>query len=390
LETKSLFICLSLLFASLISAVDPVGTLAVLGKKEVNADPMLYSLIFGESVLNDAVSIVLYKTLDGFSQKDVVLTFESHFWEIIGVFIGVFIGSLLVGIAMGLLCSFILKQADLHEEIYVEFSVILLFSYGSYSVAEIMAMSGIVSVFSCGIVISHYAVYNVTKVCHMSIYNVIKSIAHMSENFLYCYLGITAGISFKSDSTYEWSPSLILFTLILCFISRAAHIFPFSALANCKRSVPIPINMQVMMWFAGIRGAIAFALSVNVTKHHRLYIVTTTLTVVFFTTIICGGFTERLLDRLGLKASSDDNEENDRKLLVDEQPAESVILREYSWLHKTWRNFDISYMKKWFGGQRSTRPGGLVFGNEFIRNEPELDGVGDLPTETELTDFQLY
>jgi sodium/hydrogen exchanger 8 len=49
------------MFASLLSAVDPVATLAILGDENINADPLLYSLVFGESVLNDAVSIVLFK-----------------------------------------------------------------------------------------------------------------------------------------------------------------------------------------------------------------------------------------------------------------------------------------------------------------------------------------
>ncbi len=45
------------LFGSLISATDPVTTLAILGN--VRADQNLYYLIFGESVLNDAVAIVM-------------------------------------------------------------------------------------------------------------------------------------------------------------------------------------------------------------------------------------------------------------------------------------------------------------------------------------------
>ena len=45
------------LFGSLISATDPVTTLAILGN--VKADQNLYYLIFGESVLNDAVAIVM-------------------------------------------------------------------------------------------------------------------------------------------------------------------------------------------------------------------------------------------------------------------------------------------------------------------------------------------
>jgi sodium/hydrogen exchanger 8 len=47
----------SFAFGSLISAVDPVATLAIF--KALNVDPILYMLVFGESVLNDAVAIVL-------------------------------------------------------------------------------------------------------------------------------------------------------------------------------------------------------------------------------------------------------------------------------------------------------------------------------------------
>lgn len=49
----------SLIFGSLISAVDPVATLAIFNSLKVDA--ILHTLVFGESVLNDAVSIVLTK-----------------------------------------------------------------------------------------------------------------------------------------------------------------------------------------------------------------------------------------------------------------------------------------------------------------------------------------
>ena len=52
-------VCFSFTFGSLISAVDPVATLAIFHALDV--DPTLNMLVFGESVLNDAVSIVLTK-----------------------------------------------------------------------------------------------------------------------------------------------------------------------------------------------------------------------------------------------------------------------------------------------------------------------------------------
>ena len=55
----------SMIFGSLVSATDPVTILAVFGK--MGADRDLYVIVFGESVLNDAVAIVLYKTFSTFN-----------------------------------------------------------------------------------------------------------------------------------------------------------------------------------------------------------------------------------------------------------------------------------------------------------------------------------
>ena len=52
----------SYLFGALISATDPVATLSIMSA--VNADPVVFTLIFGESVLNDAVAIVLVRILE--------------------------------------------------------------------------------------------------------------------------------------------------------------------------------------------------------------------------------------------------------------------------------------------------------------------------------------
>lgn len=56
-----------LIFGSLISATDPVSVLATF--KEINAHLKLYSLIFGESILNDAISITLYRSLINIKEK---------------------------------------------------------------------------------------------------------------------------------------------------------------------------------------------------------------------------------------------------------------------------------------------------------------------------------
>lgn len=47
------------MFGSILSSTDPVAVLAIFNQLRV--DPRLYALVFGESMLNDATSIVLYQ-----------------------------------------------------------------------------------------------------------------------------------------------------------------------------------------------------------------------------------------------------------------------------------------------------------------------------------------
>ena len=54
----------SFAFGSLISATDPVSVLAIF--KELDADSNLYAIVFGESIFNDAIGIVMYETVKNF------------------------------------------------------------------------------------------------------------------------------------------------------------------------------------------------------------------------------------------------------------------------------------------------------------------------------------
>jgi sodium/hydrogen exchanger 8 len=94
---------------------------------------------------------------------------------------------------------------------------------------------------------------------------------------------------------------------VFCLIGRAVNIFPISYVANFGRKKKITKKMQFVMWFAGLRGAIPFALAFNMPvtgpMWNREVIVTTTLSVCLISTLILGGLTEPLLKRLNLSTS---------------------------------------------------------------------------------------
>jgi solute carrier family 9 (sodium/hydrogen exchanger), member 8 len=172
----------ALIFGALISAVDPVATLSVLANKHVNADPLLTAIVFGESVLNDAVSIVLFNTLKSFVGKDLQdLTFVR-----VGIdFLTVSIGSLMVGVSVALACAYVLKQAtNLRDMPSYEFSLITMLSYATYCMAEIGKMSGVMALFFCGIAMGHYAYFNLSKTTQTSTTHAYASFALIAETFL--------------------------------------------------------------------------------------------------------------------------------------------------------------------------------------------------------------
>ncbi len=125
-----------------LSATDPVTILAIFNTYKV--DPKLYTVIFGESILNDAIAIVIYDTAQQYrpdGPKGGSLSIVSLF-EAIGLFFLVFIGSLLIGIAVGIATALLLKYTLVRKVPKIESCLIILIAYASYYFANGVFMSG--------------------------------------------------------------------------------------------------------------------------------------------------------------------------------------------------------------------------------------------------------
>jgi len=287
----------SFAFGSLISAVDPVATLAIF--QVLDVDPVLNMLVFGESVLNDAVAIVMtIAVIESGQSSDIGII--GQIAGGISRFFGVFFGSAVIGTVVAMISSLVLKHIDLYTNPSLEFALMLCFIYTPYALAEGVHLSGIMAILFCGLVMSHYTHYNLSPVTQITMQQTMRTLAFVCETSIFIYLGL--GI-FSFPHRFELS--LVVWSLVLILLGRAMNIFPLSILCNKFRTHQITKKMQVIMWFSGLRGAIAYALSLHLEfdEEIRKVLVTTTLIVVLFTTIVLGGGTMPLMKYLERRTS---------------------------------------------------------------------------------------
>ncbi|KAI8825323.1 Sodium/hydrogen exchanger family-domain-containing protein [Fimicolochytrium jonesii] len=292
----------SLVFGSLISSTDPVTVLSLL---PANVDRKLYMLIFGESALNDAVSIILYRFFTSLADPHMRLG-AGTFLLAVFASAGVFLGSAIVGVAFGLGLAKITKhvKVDPHEVSTYETTMVLIFAYVSYLLADLLSLTGIISVFFTGITMAHYAYNNLAPESAKNLKSTLRMIGFMCECFIFLYLGLGL-LSFGGKTVY--SPMLVFFAAISILVSRT-HIFIFLGMTNIagKKEDAVPFNQQVLMWFSGLRGAVAFALGVTFLEHPvfdedvKGQIFGTTVMVVVLTVLVLGGLTPSMLKWLHL------------------------------------------------------------------------------------------
>uniref|UniRef100_A0A7N8Y7W6 Sodium/hydrogen exchanger n=1 Tax=Mastacembelus armatus TaxID=205130 RepID=A0A7N8Y7W6_9TELE len=328
-----------LFFGAIISATDPVTVLAIFN--ELHADGDLYALLFGESVMNDAVAIVLSSSIVAYqpSGANTHMFDASAFFKSVGIFLGIFSGSFVMGAATGVVTALISFSdfTKLHCFPLLETALFFLMSWSTFLLAEACGFTGVVAVLFCGITQAHYTYNNLSAESTKRSKQLFEVLHFLAENFIFSYMGL-ALFTFQN---HIFSPIFIFGAFIAIFIGRASNIYPLSFLLNLGRRHRIKGNFQHMMMFAGLRGAMAFALAIRDTATYaRQMMFTTTLLIVFFTVWVFGGGTTPMLTWLHIRVGVEPDQ--------DLQPCgdrQSKTKQESAWLFRLWYTFDHNYLK---------------------------------------------
>ncbi|RID56482.1 hypothetical protein BRARA_G03678 [Brassica rapa] len=348
-----------LMFGSLISATDPVTVLSIF--QELGSDVNLYALVFGESVLNDAMAISLYRTMSLVRSHST----GQNFFMVIVRFLETFVGSMSAGVGVGFTSALLFKYAGLDVDNLqnLECCLFVLFPYFSYMLAEGLSLSGIVSILFTGIVMKHYTYSNLSTNSQRFVSAFFHLISSLAETFVFIYMGFDIAME-----KHSWSHvGFIFFSILFIVIARAANVFGCGYLVNLARPAhrKIPMTHQKALWYSGLRGAMAFALALQSVHElpdgHGQTIFTATTAIVVVTVLLIGGSTGTMLEALEVVGDSRDTSLGDGFEVVNNRymtrfddegsPSESGFrtkLREFHKSAKSFSELDRNYLTPFF------------------------------------------
>ncbi|XP_041040532.1 sodium/hydrogen exchanger 3-like [Carcharodon carcharias] len=336
-----------LLFGSLIAAVDPVAVLAVF--EEVHVNEVLFIIVFGESLLNDAVTVVLYNVFKSFVEVGAEnVEIPDYFKGIVSFFV-VSLGGTAVGIIFAFILSLVTRFTK-HVRV-IEPGFVFVISYLSYLTAEMLSLSAILAITFCGICCQKYVKANLCEQSITTVRYAMKMLASGAETIIFMFLGISA----VNTEIWTWNTAFILLTLVFISLYRVIGVVIQTWILNHYRVVQLEIIDQVVMSYGGLRGAVAFALVVllNVDYvHEKQLFVSTTIIVVYFTVIFQGLTIKPLVKWLKVKRSQQKEPLLNEKLhgrafdhiLSAIEDISGQIGHNY--LRDKWTNFDRKYLSK--------------------------------------------
>jgi CPA1 family monovalent cation:H+ antiporter len=291
----------ALVFGALIAATDPIAVIALLRESAITG--RLRLLIEAESLVNDGAAAVLFTLILAWAARDPSaaggpLAVASTFAVIAG-------GGLLVGLLVGLAAVALAGTSDDH---LVETALSAIAAFGSFLIAEHFHASGVLATVAAGIVMGNLGVLGpkeglglaLTARGRTFVLEFWEFAAFLANSLVFLLIGSAmATIDFAREG---WR-ALALATL-LALVGRAVAVYPI-CFAFSRSRWAVPLNQQHLLWWGGLRGALALALALALPAEvpYREDILIVAFAVVAFSVIVQGLTAPLALQWLGLVPS---------------------------------------------------------------------------------------
>jgi len=286
----------ALIFGVLIAATDPVAVIAMF--KDTGIGGRLRLLVESESLFNDGVAAVLFGLILSWAAGGAWSS--SHAALSLVMVSG---GGIVIGAAVGAAGIFLAGRTADH---LTEAAITLVTAYGSFLLAEHFHFSGVLATVTAGLVTGSMGVRGSQTGSGLSaparefILEFWEFAAFLANSLVFLLIGVAvARIDFHAVGE-----TALLGAILLVLLGRAATVYPLSLVFRSSR-LSIGRGEQHVLWWGGLRGALALALALALPPAipMRDTIVIATFAVVGFSVLIQGLSMPWLLKRLGFSAS---------------------------------------------------------------------------------------
>lgn len=287
---------MALVFGALVAATDPVSVVAIF--RQIGAPKRLEVLLEGESLFNDGTAIVLFNLAVA-----AVLTGKFSLLDGLIDFTRVAGGGVLIGLLSGWLVSRLIGRID---DYLVETTLTTVLAFGVYVLAEQLHVSGVLAVVLAGIVSGNLSSREMSPTTRIVVFNFWEYVAFLANSAVFLLIGLEIDIPALIGS---WQP--ILWAIFAIVISRAVGIYGLSRLGR-----EIPERWRHVLFWGGLRGAIALALALSLPSEVgsvRETVLVMTFGVVLFTLLGQGLSMDPLIKLLGLIERSEAQFEYERR-----------------------------------------------------------------------------
>ena len=288
----------ALVFGALISATDPIAVIALL--RELGVTGRLRLLIEAESLFNDGAAAVLFTLILVWAAHDPgsaqgPLSALTTLLIVAG-------GGLAAGFGVGLIAVLIAGTSDDH---LVETALTAVAAFGSFLIAEHFGASGVLATVAAGLTMGNLGVLGPETELRMAItprgrtfvLEFWEFAAFLANSLVFLLIGSAmATIDFAREGAFA-----LALVVALALAGRAAAVYPI-CLAFVRTRWAIPPNEQHLMWWGGLRGALALALALSLPADlpRRDDILISAFAVVAFSVIVQGLTAPLALKGLGV------------------------------------------------------------------------------------------
>ena len=247
----------ALVFGALISATDPIAVIALI--KESRVTGRLSLLIEAESLFNDGAAAVLFTLILIWAAHDP--TSAQNPLAAVTTFVVVAGGGLAAGFGVGLIAVMIAGTSDDH---LVETAVTVVAAFGSFLIAEHFGASGVLASVAAGMTMGNIGALMpkqrfgllLTPHGRAFVLEFWEFAAFLANSLVFLLIGSAmATIDFAREGLFA-----LALAIALALLGRAAAVYPIS-FAFARTHWAIPLNQQHLMWWGGLRGALALALA---------------------------------------------------------------------------------------------------------------------------------